>query len=126
METNKKIIGLDFPHQDENTWLYVEAGGVRQQQYPSPLEVKMLVDQAEAIGREKALQEVLDSEEMGELPASNEEPFVPHYKPYGMSEEEYAHEIHRHEQKRAEWQYQMGSNQAITAIRKKIESIIKT
>lgn len=44
--TYKKMPDLNFPHQDENTWLYIEVGGVRQQQFPSPLEVKMLVDEA--------------------------------------------------------------------------------
>lgn len=44
---------------------------------------------------------------------SGEEPFVPYYKPDGMSEEEYASEIHRHEQTRAEWQSSNEYNQAI-------------
>lgn len=44
---------------------------------------------------------------------NDEEPFVPFYKPYGMGEEEYASEIHRHEQERAEWQSNCEYNQAL-------------
>lgn len=38
-------IRLDFPHQDDNNWLSIEAGGGKYPQYPSPLEVKMLIHQ---------------------------------------------------------------------------------
>jgi hypothetical protein len=47
-------VDLDFPHQDDNNWLEVEAGGVRYPQYPSPLEVKMLLQsQADKYEQEK-------------------------------------------------------------------------
>ena len=37
---------LDFPHQDDNYWLEIEAGGHKAYQYPSPFEVKMLIIKA--------------------------------------------------------------------------------
>ena len=43
----------------------------------------------------------------------SEEPFVPWYKPDGMSEEEYAYHIHNHEQKRARWEADCEWNQAL-------------
>lgn len=48
------------------------------------------------------------------MPVELEEPFVPFYKPDGMSEEEYASEIHRMEQERAMWQAGNEHNKAIT------------
>lgn len=47
-------------------------------------------------------------------PVESEEPFVPFYKPDGMSEEEYASEIHRMEQARSMWQTGTEMNQALT------------
>ena len=38
-------IELDFPHQDDNYWIMIEVGGVKVPQYPSPLEVKMLIEE---------------------------------------------------------------------------------
>lgn len=37
---------------------------------------------------------------------SNERPYVPFYKPYGMSDEEYEYEVLLAKQERAEWEYQ--------------------
>lgn len=36
-------VKLDFPHKDDNNWLEIEVGGQKIPQYPSPLEVKMLL-----------------------------------------------------------------------------------
>jgi len=45
-DDNIKNIDLDFPHKDDNNWLEIEVGGVKAPQFPSPLEVKMLIAQA--------------------------------------------------------------------------------
>lgn len=36
-------VELDFPHQDDNYWLMIDVSGIKVRQYPSPLEVKMLI-----------------------------------------------------------------------------------
>lgn len=39
---------LNFPHQDDNYWIMIDVGGQKCPQYPSPLEVKMLIEEAVA------------------------------------------------------------------------------
>lgn len=46
-------IRLDFPHQDDNNWLSIEVGETKYPQYPSPLEVKMLLHQELQKAREE-------------------------------------------------------------------------
>jgi len=36
----------------------------------------------------------------------NEQPYIPFYKPYGMSDEEYQYEVKLAEQKLVEWQFE--------------------
>ncbi len=36
-------VELDFPYQDDNYWLMIDVSGIKVRQYPSPLEVKMLI-----------------------------------------------------------------------------------
>lgn len=50
-----KDIKLDFPHQDDNLWLEIEVGGHKAYQYPSPLEVKMLISEAVKQREEKII-----------------------------------------------------------------------
>lgn len=57
---------LDFPHVDESNWIEIEVGGVRSQQYPSPLEVKMLIEEAYKKGWGDYGQ-ALEDEGMGQL-----------------------------------------------------------
>lgn len=46
---------LNFPHRDDNHWLTIEVGGVEHPQYPSPLEVKMLIEEAVRKERERII-----------------------------------------------------------------------
>lgn len=39
-----------------------------------------------------------------------EKPYVPFYKPYGMSDEEYEHEVKIAEQRLANWEYENEQN----------------
>ena len=39
-----------------------------------------------------------------------EEPYVPFYKPYGMTDEEYDYEVRIAEQRHAEWEAEMEAN----------------
>jgi hypothetical protein len=41
-----------------------------------------------------------------------EKPYIPFYKPYGMSDEEYQHEINIAEQRYAEWEQEQAEEQA--------------
>ena len=47
------------------------------------------------------------------IQVDNEEPFIPFYKPYGMSDEEYTYEIQSREQERGKWQSSCEYNQCL-------------
>lgn len=54
-----KIKSVTFPHQDKNYWLTIDVGGQRKPQYPSPLEVKMMIE-GDRQAFEEATMTVLD------------------------------------------------------------------
>jgi hypothetical protein len=49
---------------------------------------------------------IVTADKWPEEPYFDEPPFVPFYKPYGMSDQEYSSEVSRHEQVRNEWEQQ--------------------
>ena len=51
---------LNFPHQDDNNWLMIEVGGVKHPQYPSPLEVKMLIEEAVRVATIEAWNDAIE------------------------------------------------------------------
>lgn len=73
-------VELDFPHQDDNYWMLIQAGGRLTPQYPSPLEVKMLIHHQLQKARQDWLREEIVRLEEEKLEAEL------HYDMRGMTE----------------------------------------
>ena len=102
-----KIFDTDNLWQGEDEWTKnVPIGNIEQW-------LRTTLHQQLQKARQDWLQEEIVKLEGMKRYIESEEPFVPWYKPDGMSEEEYAYHIHNHEQKRARWEADCEWNQAL-------------